>query len=118
MNHRNPSSLADAYGRYAALIGSQIEAIERGDFDAVEPIARMRDDIAAEIVSLPPADADDSAARRQLESCLQADLRLRRRLESLQADVRNATRRLDQDRAGLRVYTGAGAGGSSVDVSL
>jgi molecular chaperone GrpE (heat shock protein) len=113
-----PQSMADAYGRYAALIHAQLDALERGDVDAIEPLARERDSLAWQIDSLDSAEQEIGETRRQLERCLQADLRLRRRLETLQAEVQNSTRRLDHDRAGLRIYARAGIAGGTVDVSL
>jgi hypothetical protein len=119
MNHMpGHDAIADAWGRYAALIGAQIGALERGDIDAIEPLARERDTLAWQIEAMGGNTAGRAEARRHVEACLQADSRLRQRLEALQAEVTSSNRRLDHDRAGLRVYTRAAMAGGTVDLSL
>lgn len=120
--HPARRSLADAYGRYAALITLQLEAIDRGDLDALEPLAQQRDLLADEIDVLRAAGTSDAAelnaAVRSLESCIQADLQLRSRLEKLQAEIVRRSGRADRDRVAIRTYAEAAASGGTIDFSL
>ncbi len=116
------SRLADAYARYAALIIAQLEALEAGDIEALEPLARQRADVAGEIEETTAAAGDeartDVAARVQLERCHAADVRLRARLGTLRADALAAVRRIGRDAAAARSYIDVAPPGARLDVEL
>lgn len=116
------NQLADAYGRYAALILDQLAAVEADDPAAFERLAGERDKLAGTIESIqkdlePGANGFDSVLA-QLEACLAADLKLRARLEALHAESRESARRLDANRAAIRSYAQPVAGKTRVDLSL
>lgn len=122
MSAPQTSPLADAYSRYARLITGQIEALERDDLLAVETLAGQRDHLAGAIDALRTTsqgtDASEDAVLCVVESCLQADVRLRRRLEQLQAQLHRSAGRIDRDRAAMRVYAAAASAGGTVDFSF
>ena len=116
------ATLADAYGRYAALIAAQLEALENGDETAFEDLSRERTTLAGAIDALQ---TNEQHAPRQLEelrrlvqSCVAADKRLRARLESLRAEHLNEARRLDANRAAVRSYTSPEVAGRHLDFRL
>lgn len=116
------SRLADAYARYAGLVVAQLEALEAGDLDALEPLARRRAELAGEIertaAEAPDAARSDVAARVQLERCHTADVRLRARLGTLRADALAAVRRIGRDTAAARSYVNSALPGARLDVEL
>lgn len=116
------SPLADAYARYAGLVVAQLEALEAGDLEALEPLARRRADLAGEIeqaaAGVPDAARYAVDVRVQLERCHAADVRLRARLGTLRADALAAVRRIGRDTAAARSYVHAALPGARLDVEL
>ncbi len=113
--------LADAFERYATLIVAQLQALEQGDLDALEPLGQERDTLAGEIDSLlneAPHLAEQPDARLQLQRCNAADQRFRARLAVLRGDTRTAVLRERQDAEAMRVYAGAEPPGSRLDIEL
>jgi hypothetical protein len=116
-----PPRLADAYQRYAALIIAQLEAVERGEVDALEPLFQERAQLADEIDAIPATPeelAADEEARQQLERCQAADLRLRARLGAIRDGAMQDVRQLGERRAAARTYAGSPVQGSKLDVEL
>jgi hypothetical protein len=118
---KRPRRLADAYERYAALIIAQLEAVERGEVDALETLfeqrARLADEIEAIAVAQENLSADEEA-RQQLERCQAADLRLRARLGAIRDGALSGVRQLAERRLAARTYTGSAVQGSKLDVEL
>jgi hypothetical protein len=112
--------LADAYGRYAAIITAQLEAVEKGDDGTFAELAGQRDALATaiELHDDVMGDAEAAEVRRQIEACLQADLRLRDRLDRIHAESLSATRQIDRNRAAIRSYAQPDAHGGRLDLSL
>ncbi len=119
---RAPRRIADAYGRYATLIAAQLAAVEAGDESGFESLADERDRLAAAIMTLQDEDevsAEEAVeVRRQIESCLEADVRLRARMEALHARSLAAAKQVDGNRAAIKSYAGATPTGARVDFSL
>jgi len=115
------TGLADAYGRYAALITDQLAAIERGDETAFEIATRQRDLLARSIdgMNSDALDAEEALeVRRQVDACLDADHQLRDRLGSIHAESLAAARRLEGNRAAIRSYATHVPAGSRLDRSF
>lgn len=114
--------LADAYGRYAALIAAQIQAVDADDPDTFERLAQERDQVAGDIDLINRDFAAETASldaiARQLELCLSADRDLHARLEALHAESIQNARRLDANRAAIRSYIRTADGPARFDLSL
>ena len=105
--------LEDAFDRYAALIAAQIEALDTGDLDALEPLARRRDELAAEIErAAEDAGTDDPAVRVALDRCRAADVRLRAKIATLRTHALDAVHRAARDASAARSYAGPAAPGA------
>jgi len=99
--------VADAYARYAELITAQIDALDRDEIEMLDGLGRQRAQLAEEIeaVGLDPSDPGSLAeVRRQMATCLEADLHLRQRLEVMHQENVVGTRRVDRWRKALSAY--------------
>lgn len=112
--------LVDAWARYAALITSQHEALDRDAFGDVGLLGSQREQLAAEIDGLVPDGSDPEALdeiRRQVAVCIDAHMRLRERLEQLRQENVVGTRRVNRWRKALRTYSRGMPGAAPIDIS-
>jgi len=113
--------VVEAWARYAALVTSQLEALDRDEIETVGLIGTQRDQLAAEIDRLE-FDGTDPATleevRRQLATCIDADALLRERLELLRRENVVDTRRVDRWRGALRTYSRGHPGAAAIDVKF
>ena len=91
-------ALLASYARYATLVRSQEEALDRDDMDRFEDLARAREEIQEELGDGPPPFPEeeelDSETKRYLErvwenfkDALLRDVRLRARLQKMKKDA-------------------------------
>jgi hypothetical protein len=113
--------LADAYERYAALIRAQLDALARGELDALEPLGRTREELSGTIDRLVEADPEghaDPRVRELIERCRADDVHLRHQLARLRAETLNGIRDAGRSREAARAYVGPLPSGSRLDVEL
>lgn len=111
--------LTDAFERYGAVIAAQIEALEAGEFEALENLADERDALAAAIEREAATGAgDDAGLRAILERCHAADVRLRAKIATLRAGALDAVHRSARDATAARSYAGSAPQGAKLDIEL
>ena len=110
--------LEQAFERYAAVIAAQIEALDAGDLDALEPLARRRDELAAEIERATEDAGTDPAVRVALDRCRTADVRLRAKIATLRTHALDAVHRAARDASAARSYAGPATPGARLDIEL
>lgn len=113
--------MADACSRYAALITSQLEALDRDAVEDVGLLGSQREQLAAEIDALEFDGLDPEAldeVRRPLAACIDADTRLRERLEQMRRENVVGTRRVDRWRKALSTYSRGMPGAAEIDVKF
>jgi hypothetical protein len=111
--------VADAYARLAELIMAQVDALDRDEIETLDVLGRQRAQLADEIeaIGLDPSDPGSLAeVRRQMATCLEADMHLRQRLEVMHQENVVGTRRVDRWRKSLSVYARGMPGAVAIDV--
>ena len=114
--------LADAYGRYATLISAQLEALDAGDSSAFEDLSRERDALADTIDAIHeqerPAHGQLEELRTLVQQCVNADRKLRARLEQLRSEHLGQAKQIEANRAAIRSYVPAAQAGNRLDLRL
>lgn len=106
---RRAHRVAEAYARYAVLIASQIDALERDELATVGLLGAQREQLAAEIDALECDGIQHTVTDemlRHLAAGVAADTQLRERLECLRLESSAARRRIDRWRQALKTYSG------------
>ena len=116
------ANLADAYGRYASLIAAQLDALDAGDSSAFENLSRERDALADTIDAIHaherPAHGQLEELRALVQTCVNADKRLRARLDALRSEHLGQAKQIDANRAAIRSYVPAAHAGKRLDLRL